>query len=83
MSLTEWSAQLCEALGIDPEYEADAILDLAREAAHQVERPAAPLTTFLVGYAAGRRGGAVTDLEDCIDIATELLAETEAEHGTD
>jgi hypothetical protein len=32
----------------------DAILDLARESAHNVERPAAPITTYLLGYAAGR-----------------------------
>ena len=33
------------------------VLDLAREAAHGVARPAAPLTTFLAGYALGREGG--------------------------
>ena len=35
-----------------------------------------PLTTFVVGYAAALRGGKPSDLEDCIDIATELIAET-------
>ena len=35
------------------------LLDLARDAAHGVERPAAPLTTFLVGVAVGR-GQSVT-----------------------
>jgi uncharacterized protein DUF6457 len=29
------------------------ILDLARDAAHQVERPAAPVTAYLVGLAVG------------------------------
>lgn len=72
MSLTTWNEQLCDALGLDLEVETDAILDLARDAAHQVERPAAPLTTFIVGYAAGLRGGSATDIADCIDIATEL-----------
>ena len=33
------------------------VLDLAREAAHGVARPAAPLTTFLAGYALGTEGG--------------------------
>ncbi len=74
MSLTTWNEQLCDALGVDPEVEIDAILDLARDAAHQVERPAAPLTTFLVGYAAGLRGGSVNDIADCVDIAAELAA---------
>ncbi len=72
MSLTTWNEQLCDALGLDLDVEIDAVLDLARDAAHQVERPAAPLTTFLVGYAAALRGGSATDIADCIDIATEL-----------
>ena len=47
-----------------PEVELDdhairTLLDLARDAAHEVERPAAPLTTFLVGVAVGR--GATLD----------------------
>ncbi len=74
MSLTSWAEQLTDALGLDLEVDADPILDLARDAAHQVERPAAPLTTFLVGYAAGMRGGSTEDIADCIDIAAELAA---------
>ncbi len=73
MTLTEWAEQLSEALGLDLEIETDVILDLARDAAHQIERPAAPLTTFLVGYAAGIRGGRPNDLENCLDIATALV----------
>jgi Domain of unknown function (DUF6457) len=72
MSLTAWAEQLCDALGLDLEVETGPILDLARDAAHLIERPAAPLTTFLVGYAAGVRGGSSDDIADCIDIATEL-----------
>lgn len=72
MSLTTWAVQLSEALGVDLELEIDDILDLARDAAHNVERPAAPLTTFLVGYAAGLRGGSPNDVADCIAVASEL-----------
>lgn len=78
MSLTSWTAELCEALGLDLDLESDAILDLARDAAHQIERPAAPLTTFLVGYAAGLRGGSSDDIADCVDAAGELLANQES-----
>ncbi len=39
-----------------------ALLDVARDAAHGVERPAAPLATFLVGYAAGLRRAAGDDI---------------------
>ena len=74
MSLTAWNEQLSTALGLDiDELEIDAILDVARDAAHEIERPAAPLTTFLVGYAAGIRGGSAADIADCIDIAADLL----------
>ncbi len=42
-------------LGLDPaEVPVRAVLDLARVAAHQVERPAAPLTAFMLGLAVGR-----------------------------
>ena len=64
---------------MDLDVEIDDILDLARDAAHQVERPAAPLTTFLVGYAAALRGGSPTDITDCIDIAAELASPRQEE----
>ena len=78
MSLSTWATQLGDALGIDLDVEIDDILDVAREAAHHVERPAAPLTTFLVGYAAAMRGGSADDITDCIEIASELAANQEA-----
>ena len=49
--LEEWIAAVKAELGIDPEVDTKTLLDAAREAAHTVARPAAPLTTFLVGYA--------------------------------
>jgi hypothetical protein len=54
-ALERWSASLSAELGIaDLEVDVDALLALAGVAAHAVLRPAAPLTTYLVGYAAGR-----------------------------
>ena len=83
--LLDWARQLTAALaadsagtsgtGLSPEVDADLIntvLDLARDAAHNVDRPAAPLTTFLVGYAAARRGGSPADLAACVDLARDL-----------
>lgn len=55
--LDEWIAAAKAELGIDLDVDTAALLDLARDAAHGVARPAAPLTTFLVGYAAGLQGG--------------------------
>ena len=67
--------ELSDELGIDAEVDMSAVLDLAKEAAHNVARPAAPLTTFLVGFAAGMRGGSITNISDCTDTATNLAAE--------
>lgn len=57
MTLTEWAAACSEELGLElttEKADVDRILNLARDAAHQVARPAAPLTTYLLGIAVGR-----------------------------
>ncbi|MFE4410252.1 NTP transferase domain-containing protein [Streptomyces sp. NPDC056821] len=55
--LDEWISAVKDELGIDLDVDTRALLDLARDAAHGVARPAAPLTTFLVGYAAAQAKG--------------------------
>ncbi|MGA5052127.1 NTP transferase domain-containing protein [Streptomyces cellulosae] len=55
--LDEWISAVKDELGIDLDVDTGVLLDLARDAAHGVARPAAPLTTFLVGFAAARAGG--------------------------
>ena len=55
--LESWTAAVSAELGV-PVPDARALLDLARVVAHSVERPAAPLTAWLVGYAVA--GGADT-----------------------
>ncbi|WP_329034135.1 molybdenum cofactor guanylyltransferase [Streptomyces sp. NBC_01725] len=52
--LDEWITAVKDELGFELDVDIKDLLDLARDAAHGVARPAAPLTTFLVGYAAGR-----------------------------
>ncbi|MFI1713663.1 NTP transferase domain-containing protein [Streptomyces litmocidini] len=54
--LDEWITAVKNELGIELDVDTGVLLDLARDAAHGVARPAAPLTTFLVGYAAARAG---------------------------
>jgi len=54
-TLQAWTEAACAELGLDPTAaDVRTVLDLARDAAHQVERPAAPLTTFLLGLAVGQ-----------------------------
>ena len=59
--LEDWADAVRGELGFD-EATADtgAVLDLARIVAHTVDRPAAPLTAYLVGIAVGR-GQALDD----------------------
>jgi hypothetical protein len=52
--LEEWTALVCRELGIDPaRVDRDAVLDLTKDVAHGVARPAAPLTAYLLGLAQG------------------------------
>jgi len=44
-----WIDALCAELNLPSDVNVDVILDVARVAAHNVERPAAPVTTFLLG----------------------------------
>jgi hypothetical protein len=49
--MQEWVDAVRAALGVDVALDIDAILDVARDAAHNVDRPAAPVTTYLLGAA--------------------------------
>ena len=54
-TMQRWLEAACSELGIDPgTADTRTILDLARDVAHQVDRPAAPLTAYLLGVAVGR-----------------------------
>lgn len=54
MDMDEWISAVAEALGLDAACDVDVVLDVARDAAHHVMRPAAPVTTYLLGVAVGR-----------------------------
>lgn len=54
-TLEQWTAAVCGELALDPAAaDTKTVLDLARDVAHGVARPAAPLTAYLVGMAVGR-----------------------------
>ena len=72
--LDEWTRELAAALGVDLTVEVDTVLDLAGDAARAVVRPAAPVTTYLVGYAAARNGGDAAAVADAVATARSLAA---------
>lgn len=81
--LDEWITAVKAELGIELDVDTAALLDLARDAAHGVARPAAPLTTFLIGYAAGQQGRDVQELtERATALANRWAAEAEESAGS-
>lgn len=55
--LEDWTDAVKRELGIEEDVDISLLLDLTKDVAHNVARPAAPLTALLVGLAAGRHGG--------------------------
>jgi hypothetical protein len=52
--LDDWMARVRAELALDDGTDRGIVLDLARDVAHGVARPAAPLTAYLLGVAVGR-----------------------------
>ena len=54
-----WVTAVAQELGLSDQVDGgsvvDTVLDLTSDVAHTVSRPAAPVTAFLVGLAAGRQ----------------------------
>ncbi|MEW2630311.1 NTP transferase domain-containing protein [Streptomyces sp. NPDC048389] len=87
--LDEWITAVKDELGVELDVDTHVLLDLARDAAHGVARPAAPLTTFLVGYAAATAEGGPEAVAEAARKAAALAgrwadeaAEAQGEAGT-
>jgi peptide chain release factor 1 len=72
VNLHDWIDELCDVLDVEVEVDEAVILDLARDSAHNVERRSAPITTFLLGYAAAGFEGAPQQVERLAGLATAL-----------
>ena len=64
MNLHDWIDELCDALDVETEVDEALVLDLARVASHNVTKVAAPITTYLLGYAAGAQEADPDEIED-------------------
>ncbi|MFJ3664529.1 DUF6457 domain-containing protein [Streptomyces sp. NPDC090119] len=80
----EWIAAAKSELGIDLDVDVAGLLDMTKVVAHEVARPAAPLTSFLVGYAAALQGGGADAVSEANRKVTELAEQwaAERENGT-
>lgn len=82
-TVDDWVVRLKADLGVDLPVDVRGLLELARAAAHSVDRPAAPLTTFLVGYAAAQAGGGVEAVDAAARRAGQLAADWAAGRTSD
>lgn len=86
--LDEWTALVCAELDLDPaSVPITELLNAAKEVAHGVARPAAPLTTFLLGLAVGRATSlglpAAAAAEAAVTSVRALAAEWVATHDAE
>lgn len=80
--LHRWVVHLVEALDVDPDaVDVVALLDLARDTAQGVARPAVPITAFLAGYAVAGRGADRAAFESVTQQVRALVAAWGHEDG--
>lgn len=66
-ALDQWADALREHFDLSREdVPISLILDLAKDVAHGVARPAAPFSAFVAGLVAGRRGGSPEDVRAAV-----------------
>ena len=77
-----WLDLVAADLDVDTEVPVDALLDVARVVAHSVERKMTPITTYMIGVAAGRQGGA-TDIDALCRRVIEMARSWDGGEATD
>ena len=78
-ALDDWAAALREHFGLSTEdIPVAAVLDLTRDVANGVARPAAPLGAFVAGLVAGRAGTDPGAVRDALAAVAALTGEWEA-----
>ncbi len=71
-TMDDWISALKSEFDLDLDLDIHDVLDVTKVAAHNVARPAAPVTAFLVGFAAARAGGDAAAIEDVCRRTTSL-----------
>ncbi|QAY60544.1 molybdopterin-guanine dinucleotide biosynthesis protein MobA [Microbacterium protaetiae] len=74
-ALDEWADALRERFGLsEDDVPIALILNLAKDVADGVARPAAPFSAFVAGLVAGRAGGSADDIRDATSAVSELAS---------
>ena len=75
-TLDQWADALREHFDLGAEdVPISLILDLAKDVANGVARPAAPFSAFVAGLVAGRRGGAPEDVRAAVADVVKLAGD--------
>lgn len=72
MNLHDWIDELCDVLDLETEVDEGLIGDLAALSATNVATTAGPITSYLLGYAAGATGAGPATVEQLAARAQEL-----------
>jgi hypothetical protein len=56
VNLHDWIDEMCDVLDVDAEVDEGLILDMTKVVADNVVRVAAPISAYILGYAAGQAG---------------------------
>jgi hypothetical protein len=75
VNLHDWIDELSDVLDVEAEVDEGLILDLARTAAQNVQKTAAPITAYLLGVAAGA-GDANPEAVERLAAKAQQLAES-------
>ena len=84
-TLKEWGELVCRELDIAevvaPAAMQSRVLDMSRDVAHDVARPAAPLTAYLLGLAAGRSSDPETTADELAKRVCRLAQQWASAHA--
>lgn len=83
MNLHDWIDELCDTLDIDADIDEALVLDLAKIVANNVERPAAPVSAYLLGIAVGRSDASTAEIERLAALTQELAERWDRPAGAD
>ena len=87
VALSEWVAAVARELGLEGAVDSgalvDVVLDMTSDVAHGVSRPAAPVTAFLIGVAAGRADDPAVAARDHAQVVSRLADSWGADRPAD